>query len=212
MSRRWLGPLVIAAMVAFVAAVYGRLPARIPVHWNTAGEVSEWRSRAWAWLLPGVAAAVRLLLPLLRRIDPRREQYRWFEGTFWIAVNVVVLLLAAVEVTTLGYALGWPVDPARVIVGIVGVSLMVLGNYLPRVRSNWWMGVRTPWTLSSERVWRETHRLAGKTFVVGGLIVLAAVALRPPTRVWVVVGGIVLASAVPAIYSYFSWRRALRAG
>ncbi|MBX6363161.1 MAG: SdpI family protein [Gemmatimonadetes bacterium] len=212
MNRRWLGPLVIVAMAGFVAAVYGRLPARIPVHWNTAGEVNEWGSRAWAWLLPGIAAAVRLLVPLLRRIDPRREQYQWFEGTFWIVVNVVVLLLAAVEVTTLGYALGWPVDPSRVIVGIVGVSLVVLGNYLPRMRSNWWLGVRTPWTLSNERVWRETHRLAGKTFVVGGLIVLASVALRPPTRVWVVVGGIALASLVPAIYSYFAWRRALRAG
>ncbi|HET9984706.1 MAG TPA: SdpI family protein [Longimicrobiales bacterium] len=212
MSRRWLGPVVIVAMAVFVAVVYGRLPARIPVHWNTAGEVSEWRSRGWAWLLPALAAALRLLLPLLRRIDPRREHYQRFDETFWIVVNVVILLFAAVEVATLGYALGWPMDPTQVILAIVGVSLLVLGNYMPRVRSNWWIGVRTPWTLSSEQVWRETHRLAGKTFVLGGLVVLAALPLRPPLRAWVVVSGIALASGVPAVYSYFSWRRVMRNG
>jgi uncharacterized membrane protein len=210
MSRRWLGPAVIVAMVVFVAVVYGRLPARIPAHWNVAGEVDAWRSRAWAWLLPGVAAAMRLLLPQLRRIDPRREHYARFEETFWIVVNVVILLLAAAEVVTLGAALGWPVDPTQVLLAATGVSLLVLGNYMPRVRSNWWMGIRTPWTLSSEQVWRETHRLAGKTFVLGGLLVLAALPLEPPLRVWAVVTGIAVASGVPAVYSYFAWRRAMR--
>jgi uncharacterized membrane protein len=92
----------------------------------------------------------------------------------------------------------------------VGVLLLVLGNVLPRVRSNWWMGVRTPWTLSSERVWRSTHRLAGRTFVLGGLIVLAGLLLPAAWRVYLVMIAITVSAVVPAFWSWIDWRREQR--
>jgi uncharacterized membrane protein len=154
-----------------------------------------------------MAVVVWLLLPLLRRVDPRRRNYDRFEPTFWLVVNVIVLFLAVVHVLTLGAALGWGLDMTRALLALVGLMFAGLGNYLPRLRSNWWMGIRTPWTLESDAVWRATHRLAGHTFVIAGLVAMGA-ALWPGSLAFVVaLGAMMLGAFIPAIYSYFAWRR-----
>jgi uncharacterized membrane protein len=157
---------------------------------------------------PGMAIALWLVIPALRRIDPRREQYEKFGETFWLFVNATVCEVALMQVLTLASALGWPVDMARAIPVLVGLLFVTLGNYLPRLRSNWWMGIRTPWTLSNERVWRETHRLGGIAFVLGGLIVMAsALVAAAPIRFWLDVAAIAVSALAPAVYSYVAWRR-----
>lgn len=208
MSRRWLGPLLLVAMWAFALVVYPSLPARIPMHWGVAGGVDRWGAK-WpsAFLMPLVGVGLWLLFPALRRLDPRRRHYDRFEETFWLLVNAMVAFMAVMEVATLGAALGWPMDMTRVVLILVGLVFVVLGNYLPRVRSNWWMGIRTPWTLESERVWRETHRLGGRTFVAGGLVTMVAALLPPLVRPWVALAGLLVGGFVPVVYSYVLWRR-----
>jgi len=208
MSRRWLGPVVVAAMLAFALAVYPSLPERVPTHWGLSGEPDDWMPK-WpgAFLPAAMAAGVWLLLIGLRRIDPRRAHYEKFDETFWLLVNLLVLFMALVEVVALGAALGWPLDVARVMLLAAGLLFVALGNYLPRVRSNWWMGIRTPWTLESERVWRETHRVAGWSFVFGGAVTMVAALLPPAARPWVALAGLVVAGFVPVVYSYVLYRR-----
>ncbi len=208
MRSRWLGPMVIAGLLVFVAASWSHLPARMAVHWNAQLQVDGWGSRlVGAALLPALALGFRLLLPLLRRIDPRREHYERFDPTFWIVVNLLVLMLAAIDVAIVGFNLGWPVDMQRVLLSILGLLFVALGNYMPRVRSNWWLGIRTPWTMSSERVWRETHRLGGRTFVLGGLVTIAAAFLPKAAAPWVALTGLVVGGFVPVVWSYVLWRR-----
>ncbi len=208
MRSRWLGPVVIAGMLVFLAASWSHLPLRMAVHWNAAFQVDRWGSRlAAAGVFPVVALGCWLLIPLLRRIDPRREHYERFDPTFWIIVNLLVLLLAALEVAVVGFNLGWPVDMQRVVLTLVGLLFVALGNYMPRVRSNWWMGIRTPWTLSSERVWRETHRLGGRTFVLGGVVTMVAAVLPKAVAPWVALAGLVVGGFVPVVWSYVLWRR-----
>src|SRR5690606_34823253 len=114
MTTRWLGALLIVAMVIFTLVVYGSLPETIPTHWNVRGEVDGWSSRTWgAWLMPLIAAAMWLLLPLLRKVDPRRRNYDRFNDTFWLIVNLLVVFMAAMHVLSLGAALGWAVDMTR---------------------------------------------------------------------------------------------------
>ncbi len=208
MSRRWVGPLLLLAMWAFALAVYPALPARIPMHWGFRGGVDRWGGK-WpsAFVVPLAGVALWLLLPALRRLDPRRGHYERFEQTFWLLVNALVAFMAVVEVALLGAALGWAVDMTRVALVLVGLVFVVLGNYLPRVRSNWWVGIRTPWTLESERVWRETHRLGGRTFVIGGLVTMVAALLPAVVRPWVALAGLVVGGFVPVVYSYVVWRR-----
>jgi uncharacterized membrane protein len=90
---------------------------------------------------------------------------------------------------------------------MIGLMFIVLGNFLPRLRSNWWMGVRTPWTLESERVWRETHRMAGWTFVAGGAVAVLAVLLPAPLRFPIGFAGLMGGGLLPVIWSYVLWRR-----
>lgn len=212
MSRPSVGLALIAAMAGFAALVFPSLPARIAVHWNWAGEVDGWMNRfPAAFLVPALALVLWALLRWLPRLDPRVAHYESFWDTYHLLVNLIIFFLALVHALVLGYALGWAVDVTSVVLALVGILFVVLGHYLPRVRSNWWLGVRTPWTLESERVWAETHRLAGRTFVAGGIVTVAAALLPHPLRPWVALAGLLLGGLTPAVYSYFSWRREHRA-
>jgi len=211
MSKPWLGPVVLAAMVAFALAVYPSLPEQVPTHWGLSGEADDWMPKWPGAFLPALlGAGVWLLLLVLRRIDPRRAHYESFRRTFWLLLNVLVLFFALLQVVSLGTALGWPLDAGRVVLLAVGVLFVALGAYLPRVRSNWWIGIRTPWTLESERVWRDTHRVAGRTFTAGGLLTMSAALLPAELRPWFVLAGLFVAGFVPVIYSYLAYRRAQR--
>ncbi len=208
MTRRWLGPLVLAASLVFALVVFPSLPARIPTHWNIRGEVDGWAAR-WpgAFLLPLTGVGIWLLLFVLRKIDPRRSHYDRFNETYWLILNLMSVYFALFTVLSLGVALGWPIDMTRAVLLSVAVLFIALGNYLPRLRSNWWIGIRTPWTLESEEVWRKTHRLGGRLFVIGGLVAVVGALLPPPFQVVVAMAGLVLAGLVPVVYSYFAFRK-----
>jgi uncharacterized membrane protein len=209
MSRRWIGPVLIGLMIAFALAVYGRLPEKVPTHFGLSGEPDDWTSRfPGAFLGPAIATGVYALLIVLRRIDPRRRNYERFDETWWMLLNILALLMAALHVLSLGFALGWPIDMGRAVTVTVGLLFVGLGNYLPRVRSNWWIGIRTPWTLESDEVWRETHRVGGWAFVAAGLlVVLTGLLLEPVPRAWATGIAFGAAVVVPLVWSYVAYRR-----
>jgi uncharacterized membrane protein len=206
-----MGPGVVAGMLVFTAVVYGALPERLPTHWNMRGEVDGWSGRPWgALLMPVVALALWGLLPLLRKLDPRRAHYEKFDATFWLLVNLIVLFMAALHVLLLGAGLGWDIAMNRLVLVLVGLLFVALGNYLPRLRSNWWMGVRTPWTLDSESVWRSTHRVAGFTFVGAGLVMMVSALLPGAPAFGLAMGAVGVAAAIPVAYSFIAYRRERR--
>ena len=208
MTRRWLGPMLLVLMLVVAILAYPRLPERIPTHWNLQGEVDGWSARWMVFFPPAMGLLMLVLMPVLRRIDPRRANYDRFEPTFWLVINLIIAFMFVPHLMTIGAALGWPLPATdRVLVGAVGVLFILLGNYMPRVKSNWWMGIRTPWTLSSESVWRSTHRLGGRMFVVGGAVMILSLALTPEARVAALITGVVLSALVPAVWSYMAWRR-----
>jgi uncharacterized membrane protein len=157
--------------------------------------------------MPVFAALMVLLFNMFPKISPRRTNLDRFEDTYWIIANVVIAFMAALHVLILGRALGWPVDITSATLLGVGLLFMIIGNLLPRTRSNWWMGIRTPWTMENENVWRATHRLAGKTFMLGGGITVVAALLPLSVRPWIAIGALGIAGFIPVIYSYVIWRR-----
>jgi uncharacterized membrane protein len=208
MRSRWLAPAVTLAMWAFALAVFGRLPAMVPSHVNLAGDVDGWMPRSYGAFLPAlVATALIAFTYLVRRIDPRAENVEKFRGDWWMLVNLIVMFFAVLEVTTLGYALGWPVDLGRAVLVSVGLLFVGIGNYLPRVRSNWFIGIRTPWTMDNERVWRATHRVGGRTFVAAGLMLGVTALLPEGARPALTLASIAVAVVIPLVYSYVAWRR-----
>lgn len=208
MRKLWPGLLAIALATAFGLMNLGKLPAELPTHWNFRGEIDGWtRSGIAVFFAPGMGLLVAVLLAWLPRFDPRRANFPEYEGTWWLFGNAILFLLAGVHVAVIGIGLGWQVPMPRVIGIGVGALFLVLGNYLTRVRPNWFLGIRTPWTLSSERAWRETHRLGGTLFVLGGLLLIAATLISGKPPLWALLAGGVAPGVISLVYSYFAWRR-----
>lgn len=206
--RKWLPLLLIGGVFAFSLAAYGRLPERIVTHWSAAGTPNGYSSRVvGAFLLPGITLLLWGLLRVIPAIDPRRANIEKFRDAYETLILVFVVMLAVIHVIILGSALGWPIPVAQVTPLVVGALFVVLGNLLPRFRSNFFMGIRTPWTLSSETVWMKTHRVGGYVMVAVGILVMVA-AFLPPQFFGPVVLTSVLGMAVGLIgYSYILWRQ-----
>ena len=206
--RKWYPWLLVGLAVGFSAAMYSRLPEQIPTHWNMRGEIDDYSSRVWAaWLMPAVLLAMAIILPRLPAIDPRRQNYEKFRPSYDLVINAVMTLIAGMHGVTLGAALGWPVPIMKITPIMVGVLFVVLGNVLPRARPNWLFGIRTPWTLTNDRVWERTHRLGGMTFVGAGLLLIISAFFAPAAMVGVLVTASVVAGIIPVAYSYFAWRQ-----
>jgi uncharacterized membrane protein len=206
--RKWLPFLVPVVALGFSAAVYGGLPDRVATHWGIDGRVDGWSSpMVAAFGLPLFMLGLALAFRWLPAIDPRRENYEKFRSTYDTIVLAVIGLVGVIHVAVLGSALGWPISVERVVPIAIGVLFVVMGNLLPRARPNWFVGVRTPWTLSSDRVWERTHRVAGLVFVLCGLAIIGAGLLQSRQAVLLVVASGIIGALFTVVYSYILWRR-----
>ena len=146
-----------------------------------------------------------LLLPFA---DPRRENYRLFAGAYQAVRLGLLIFLAALHALILAVGLGGPADLVPHMVPLLtGALFVAIGNYLPQVRPNYFFGVRTPWTLADEEVWRRTHRFSGPVFVLAGLAVMAASLLPSPAGFTVTIVALGAAVLSTVVYSYLLFRR-----
>lgn len=206
--RKWLPLTIVGASLALSAAFYSRLPERMPVHWGLDGEVDRYGSRLeGAFLLPVVMLALWALMRWLPTIDPRRANYAKFADTYDLIVASMLVLFAVLHAAILGVALGWPVSLGRLVPALVGLLFVVLGNALPRARPNWWFGIRTPWTLTSDRVWMRTHRVGGYLMFGAGLVCLVAAAIPSPWTYGLAFGAVLTSSIGSLVYSYLAWKQ-----
>lgn len=208
-KQEWLSLIVIAA--AFVGSIlfYSQLPDPMPTHWNAAGQPDDYASRfVGAFLLPVIMIGVYLMLFFLPRIDPKRMNIERFSETYTLVRTIITFFFAYIHGVILYAVISNhnKLAPA-LIIGGVGLLLMLIGNYMPRMRSNWFMGIRTPWTLSSETVWRKTHRLGGKLFMLAGLLMILTPLFDPSLSIWLIIGVVLLTAIVPIGYSYWLYQQ-----
>jgi uncharacterized membrane protein len=198
---------MIAAMFVLAAVMWPAAPDQIPVHWNWAGQPDRFGGRFEGLLgLPLAAAGIYALLLFLPRLDPRRKNYAAFAAPFAIIRTAVVALLLGIDAIVLLWIRGHRMHLNTVLAAEIGLALVVMGNYLPKVKSNWFVGVRTPWTLTSEASWRQTHRLAGWLFTLGGLLTFITALVRPDVAPAVMIGVLAASAGASVVYSYFAWK------
>jgi uncharacterized membrane protein len=198
---------LIALMILVGAIAWSGSPAQIPVHWNLQGQVDRYGGRfEGLLLLPLITVAVYLLLLLLPHVDPRRTSYAAFAGAYASIRVAVVVVLAGVYVVTLAPMWGLAVDVGLGVSTLVGALLVLLGIVLPRVRPNWFVGIRTPWTLSSQESWRRTHALGRPVFIVMGVCVFATGLTRAQWAFVAMMAAIIVGIALLFVYSYVVWR------
>ncbi|MGX1984167.1 putative membrane protein [Thermolongibacillus altinsuensis] len=166
--------MVFSYLLSLIAIPY--LPDEVAIHWNLAGEADGYSSKWFgAFILPLAMTWCLLLMALLPKMDPEKANDEKFKGSYNMLINVFALFFIAFHVITLAYNLGFPVDVGLFVPIGVGVLFIVLGNYMPKFKRNYFVGIRTPWTLESETVWDKTHRIGRKVFVLMGFALMLTV-------------------------------------
>ena len=208
MRSRWFGLVFAALAVAMSIWAYPQLPPTVATHWSLNGTPDGYSSRLWALvIIPLMLVVMTVIFNVLPKIDPRHENYAKFLSSYWLIANAVIVFLLVAHGLIIAAGLGFSIKIDRLMPLGIGLLFVFLGNFLTRVEPNWFVGIRTPWTLSSDTVWRRTHRTGGWVFVIGGLV-LASTALLPRAAFLpVLVATIVIMPAIPIVQSYVLWKR-----
>lgn len=197
--------IIIACSILLTIIVYNKLPDLVPTHWNTMGEIDKYSPKTFgAFMAPVIMIFTWSGMKFLPKIDPRKKNYEKFDKSYSVIVSILLTFFLVIHAVTLLVALGYGISIEKIIPLIVGVLFIVIGNYLPKSKSNFFYGIKTPWTLSSEVSWRKTHRLGGKLFVVAGIVcILSSFLLNGNIKAVVFFIAIMIAAIVPIVASYF---------
>lgn len=209
MMKKYKWTLIFACIVIVIPVIAGlvlwnRLPEKIPTHFGTGNEINGWSSKPMAVFgIPGIMLAVELLLFFVTTNDPKKRNIdgKLMGMILWI-VPVVTLVTSF---SCYAIALGVPVDVGMLVNFCIGVLFILLGNYMHRIKQNYTVGIKLPWTLNSEENWNRTHRMASWLFVLGGLLFIINGFLQFG---WMI-AAVLLITLIPGIYSYILYKKGI---
>ncbi len=209
MRSRWFGLVIAAVAVAVSIWAYPRLPPTVAMHWDLRGAPDGFSSRLLAVsIVPVVLLVMTGLYNVLPKLDPRGENYAKFLSTYWLIGNAVIVFVLVAHAMIIASGLGYSVRIDRLMPLGFGLLFIFLGNYITRVEPNWFVGIRTPWTLSSDTVWRKTHRTGGWLMVLGGFVLAVGAFILPHGAFPpLFVTTIVIVALIPIVQSYVLWKR-----
>jgi uncharacterized membrane protein len=192
--------------VAGIGLVYFRLPETIPVHWGFSGQADGWGGRAniiWMGLMP---LAMIVLFRLLPRFDPRKDAYVKHAKALAFIETALVVFFIGISWLVVVSSLGFPIEVGDTVRIGIGLLFVILGNFMGQLKRNYFVGIKTPWTLADDEVWRRTHRRGGWVFVVDGLLFVASAALPDGPLLVGLMVAFILSILYLLAYSYFIWR------
>jgi uncharacterized membrane protein len=213
MARKYYitGGVLIAAVLVATLAAYPHLPETVPMHWNAHGQVNGWGPKWSLFVLnPGIMAGILLISSVLPWLSPKQFEVDSFRSTYLYIMVMILALFAYIHALILCASLSWAVDVSRALMGGISLLIALLGNVMGKVRRNFFVGVRTPWTLANEQVWNATHRFAAKIFFLGGLLGLVFAVLGLPF--WLSLAAILTATLAPVLYSLIFYKQLERQG
>jgi uncharacterized membrane protein len=203
----WLGALLVLISACISAWYYPHLPEQIPTHWNFAGQINGYSPKLWGvFQMPLFLAFMWLLLLILPRISPKGYRLDQFLDSYGA---VLIAIMAALLILNFGFlraALHPSSTPNSLVFLTLGMVLVIMGNYMGKFRKNFFIGVRTPWTLASDEVWARTHRLTGWLFIIAGLALMVNSVLGAHEIVVLIII-LSIVAVVPIAYSYVLYSR-----
>jgi uncharacterized membrane protein len=206
---------VIAVLIitfAITLAIYPSAPDRIPSHWNAAGQVDGYMSTFWGlFLIPFIMTGFVALLAFLPRIDPHKKNYEKFRDYYDGFILLFALFLLAIQVQIILWSIGYQISPNLTFPVLIGMLFIYIGFLLDHAEQTWFVGIRTPWTLSSKTVWKKTHVLGGKLFKIAGVISCAGIFAGVYALWFVLIPALTVAVATVA-YSYYEFQKELKSG
>lgn len=207
MKKHVLPIIIIASTIILWLIFYNRLPGEVPIHWNASGEIDGYATKFNAMLMSiGTMVLIYLVLVFIPRIDPKKSNYKYFSKGYSIINLSTLLLFFVINILMILAGLNYKVNVNIVIPILVGITFIVIGNYMPQMKTNYFVGIKTPWTLNDENNWKQTHRFGGKAFIIGGLLFIFSIFL--PARFVDISYPIILVILLsPIVYSFILFKK-----
>ena len=208
-ENKW--KILLSTLATFIPMFVGmilwnKLPDPMPIHWNAMGEVDGWASKAVAVFgMPAILAALNLVCHIATGSDKKNKNQskKMVSIVFWLVPIIANVTCTMVYLT----AMNIEVNTLNIAAALLGIVFAIIGNYMPKCKLNYTIGIKIVWTLESEVNWLATHRVAGRVWLGGGIIIALSALLPTNILVWVVLPVLVLMAAIPLIYSYVFFRR-----
>jgi uncharacterized membrane protein len=200
------------ALLSFAIGVYyyPRMPEQMASHWNAKGQVDDYLPRSWGvFLIPAVLVGLALLFLAIPRVDPLRENIEKFRKYYDGFVILFMLFMIFVYFQTILWSIGIKISPNAYIPIAAGLLFVGSGILIEKTRRNWFIGIRTPWTLSSDEVWDKTHRMGGKLFKIAGVIAMVGIFFQSYAVFFVLIPALLVA-AYTVVYSYLEYRKEMK--
>ena len=203
--------IILLILVSFVIGVYAYFNIegdKIASHWDVAGEVNDYMPKFWGiFLFPLILVGVYLLFLFIPKIDPLKKNIEKFRKYYDLFILIMILFFFYVFLLSILANFGYAFNMTILITPPIGVLFIFIGLIMKKLKRNWFIGIRTPWTLSSDKVWEKTHRLGGILFMVSGIIVLAALFFPSKYLLLFMLIPIFILIMVLILYSYFLYRK-----
>lgn len=201
-----IGLIVISIALSFY--FYANWPQTVVSHWNFYGQPDGYSSKTFmAFFFPVLLAMIYALFLVMPYFDPQKDRYQEFAKPYNIFKNLIILILFIVYLLSGIYNLGYNINIGYSISLIIGLMMIIMGNYMSKIKYNWFMGIRTPWTMSSENVWNKTHRVGSWFFIIFGFLIIITPYLPVALATIAFVSGVVLVVFGTTIYSYLIYRQ-----
>ena len=206
--------LAVAGLVllSFILSIYfyPQVPEQMAIHWNSQGEVNGYMSKFWGlFFTPVVITGIATLFLVIPRIDPKKENIEKFRKYYDGFVILFLLFMVAVHLQILLWNVGIQISPNIVLPAGTGLLFYYIGILIENADRNWFVGVRTPWTLSSDRVWKKTNQLGGKLFKLAGIIAIFGTFFSKLAVFFIVVPALLVAGFT-VVYSYYEYQKELK--
>lgn len=196
-------------MISFIIGIsfYSLLPDKVASHWNAKGEVDGYMSKfGGLFLMPVISLVLLLLFIIIPKIDPLKHNIEKFRKYFDGFIVLMMLFLFYLYILTILWNIGVRFNFVHLLVPIFSIFFYYCGILIQKAQRNWFIGIRTPWTLSNEQVWNKTHKIGGILFKIAGIISLIGILLTE-YALFFVICPVILASLFPVIYSYFAYQK-----
>jgi uncharacterized membrane protein len=187
--------------------IYSYLPQQIPMHWNIQGQVDSYMPKnIGVWVTPLMTLFIWILFQVLPNFDPKKNKYKFFQKEWQILQTAFVGFFTYIHTVVLYISINPKIDMMPFMFTGLGILFILLGNYLSKIRQNYFIGIKVPWTLSNEDNWNKTHRFASWCFVGAGIITLFGTML-PRSSAIIIFISIMMAAFLPIIYSFLLFKK-----